>query len=297
MTPSRRKPSDSKSKAGRTPIDEPAMRAAEELPIDPAQEYSLETLGRLYAQAVAQHRGATGASPAVDAHQTPASPLADQAGSEPAAEAQGSDATRQRQSSGRRHEKPQVSHDGSLRVDAVPVTPTTILEALLFVGSADNTPISARKIASFIRGVSPAEIESAVAELNQAYECQQSAFRIIASEQGYRLAICDDLVPICARLRGRERPARLSQAAVEVMAVVAYHQPATAEEVDRLRNHQSGAILSQLVRRGLLSTHRDPQNPRIRCYSTTGRFLSLFGLDSVTDLPQADSDDVFELPS
>jgi segregation and condensation protein B len=88
----------------------------------------------------------------------------------------------------------------------------------------------------------------------------------------------------------------LSQAAIEVLAVVAYHQPATAEEVDRLRNHHSSAILNQLVRRDLLAVHRDPHDKRTRRYTTTDRVLSLFGLDAIADLPQAEFEEDLELP-
>jgi segregation and condensation protein B len=101
------------------------------------------------------------------------------------------------------------------------------------------------------------------------------------------MALEADLNPIREHFLGRIREARLGGAAIEVLAIVAYHQPVTLEEVDRLRNRQSAPVLNLLVRRELLQVERDAENRRIRRYRTTSRFLSLFGMDSIEDLPQA----------
>jgi segregation and condensation protein B len=157
---------------------------------------------------------------------------------------------------------------------------------MLFVGLKEGE-ITARHAASLIRGVSPQEIETLVDELNASYEADQSAFRIRQSSNGYRLVLESELEPIREQFLGRIREARLGGAAIEVLAIVAYHQPVTMEEVDRLRNRQSGPVLNLLVRRELLQVERDGDNRRIRRYRTTPRFLSLFGMDSIEDLPQA----------
>ena len=165
---------------------------------------------------------------------------------------------------------------------------------MLFVGNESDAGLTARKAASLIRGVSPAEVEQLVAELNQEYAADRAAYRIIQNDDTFRLQLCDDLNEIRARLHGRIRKAHLSHAAIEVLAVVAYHQPATTEEVDRLRNHKSGPILNQLVRRELLSVVREDTDRHIRRYVTTERFLGLFGLESIDDLPQAHIDNELE---
>ncbi len=90
------------------------------------------------------------------------------------------------------------------------------------------------------------------------------------------------------RVLGRSRQARLSQAAVETLAIVAYRQPISAEEVNRLRGVPSGGVLSHLVRRRLLCLERPAHAPRKAYYRTTERFLELFGLQSLADLPQSE---------
>ena len=76
-------------------------------------------------------------------------------------------------------------------------------------------------------------------------------------------------------------------AAVEVLSLVAYNQPITSEKISALRGHPSGAIVSQLVRRQLLQMKRPKESPRTPVYHTTPRFLRLFGLEDLEDLPQA----------
>jgi segregation and condensation protein B len=90
---------------------------------------------------------------------------------------------------------------------------------------------------------------------------------------------------------GRIREARLSQAAVDVLAIVAYRQPITAEQVRALRDKPSGRLLSQLVRRGLLRVERGEAPPHKLQYATAPRFLELFGLGSLEDLPQSEDPD------
>jgi segregation and condensation protein B len=88
-------------------------------------------------------------------------------------------------------------------------------------------------------------------------------------------------------LHGRQREARLSPAAIDVLALVAYRQPATRQEIDNLRGADSGALLRQLVRRNLIAVvQRGDGQHREVSYGTTPRFLELFQLQSLDDLPQ-----------
>jgi segregation and condensation protein B len=86
------------------------------------------------------------------------------------------------------------------------------------------------------------------------------------------------------------REARLSPAAIDVLALVAYRQPATKQEIDSIRGTESGHLLRQLVRRRLIDiVHRTEsllEKKREVSYGTTERFLELFGLKSLDDLPQ-----------
>ena len=79
---------------------------------------------------------------------------------------------------------------------------------------------------------------------------------------------------------------RLSQEALEVLAVVAYHQPIKQSRVEELGKPGCGAVLRQLVRRELLVVERDPAQPREISYKTTPRFLSLFGIRNLDELPR-----------
>jgi segregation and condensation protein B len=160
------------------------------------------------------------------------------------------------------------------------------VEALLFVGRPDNAPLSARELASAMRNVSPSEVEAVIEELNRCYEQDGSPYVILGSATGYNL----DLLPQFDRARdryfGRVREARLSPAALEVLSIVAYHQPVTVAGTNELRGKPSGPILATLVRRQLLRIDRAEQRGSSPTYSTTPRFLRLFGLESLSALPQ-----------
>lgn len=172
-------------------------------------------------------------------------------------------------------------------VDACEVSPRTILEAMLFVGSPANEPLSSEQVASLMRGVRAAEIDQLVGILNHAYLERGCPYEIISEGAGYRLVLRSEFHRVRDRFYGKVRQAKLSQAAIEVLSLVAYNQPLSADDVSKLRNASSGAILSQLVRRELLRLDRsDPEHRRGRYY-TTPKFLRLFGLESLEDLPQS----------
>ncbi len=170
--------------------------------------------------------------------------------------------------------------------DGCELSPRTILEAMLFVGHPANEPLSAAQVAGMMRGVRPAEIDEAVSELNEQYARNDCPYAIVSQGAGYVLALRDEFAALRDKFHGRLRQARLSPAALEVLALVAYNQPLTSEDVARLRGRTSGPILAQLVRRQLLRLERPPATPRRARYFTTARFLKLFGLESLDDLPR-----------
>ncbi len=182
---------------------------------------------------------------------------------------------------------PQASDELS-EADVCPVSPRTIVEAMLFVGRPNNLPLSPRELAAVIRGVSPREVESIVSELNDQYDRDAAAFHIASEGGGFRMALRDDLHRVRDRFYGKVRAARLSQAAVDVLSIVAYNQPVGIDKVNELRGKPSGAIMAQLVRRRLVRLERPPESPRKPHYWTTERFLKLFHLDDLKDLPRAE---------
>ena len=170
--------------------------------------------------------------------------------------------------------------------DACELSPTTILEALLFVGSSTNEQLTAEKAASVMRGVKPDEIDDLVAQLNRKYGAEGCPYQVTALGSAYRMSLRDEFRPLREKFYGKVREAKLSQPAIDVLSLVAYNQGVTREEVDEMRSKPSGPILNQLVRRRLLRVQPDPENRRVKCYQTTERFLQLFGLSSIDDLPQ-----------
>jgi len=171
--------------------------------------------------------------------------------------------------------------------DPVPISPRAIFEALLFVGHPRNLPLTSDEAASLMRGVSAGEVDLLVEALNRDYGRWRCPYRIVREQGGWRLELRDEYKALRDRFHGKVREARLSQAAVDVLAIVAYNQPVTRDEVTGLRGTPSGPVLAQLVRRLLLRLERPEAKPRTPRYYTTERFLRLFGLGSLEDLPQS----------
>jgi segregation and condensation protein B len=172
--------------------------------------------------------------------------------------------------------------------DACPISPLSILEAMLFVGNRDNRPLSAAKAAELMRDVQAEEIPALVDELNNRYDADACPYQIIGLGDGYRLALKKTYSALLNKFYGRIRETRLSQAAIDVLAIVAYQQPLTGERVSHLRGKPSSHILTQLVRRGLLRIERHEGKRRTHSYCTTERFLRLFNLKSLDDLPRGE---------
>jgi segregation and condensation protein B len=167
---------------------------------------------------------------------------------------------------------------------AAPPPPERIIEAMLFVG---GSPLTATRAAEAIRGLTDEEFQQAIDTLARAYRQQGRPYQIQLQEQGFVLSLRPRFRPVLERLYGAGREARLSAAALDVLALVAYRQPVTKQEIDSLRGHESGALLRQLVRRGLLAiVQRGEADHGEVAYGTTPRFLELFDLQSLDDLPQ-----------
>lgn len=195
--------------------------------------------------------------------------------------------------------------------DPVEITPRSIVEAMLFVGHPQNEPLTAKEVAGLMRGVRPAEIDEAVAELNAEYDRTQAPYQVASVGPGYRLELRPQYQPLRNNFYGKVKAARLTQAAVDVLAIVAYNQPISRAQVDQMRGKPSGGVLSQLVRRELLllervtqeaapaeesaddaagkrrKSRKKPRKTILAQYRTTERFLDLFGLESLSELPQS----------
>ena len=177
-----------------------------------------------------------------------------------------------------------------------PISPESIVESMLFVGAPRDVKLNSRKIAAVLRDVSPKEVTKIVGELNQRYEKDNAAYRIKVDGGVFEMVLDPKLLDFQQEFFGRNREVRLSQAAIEVMAVVAYNQPITREQVEVLRGKPSGGVLNQLLKRQLLQETRDEKKPKVKFYCTADRFLDLFELEELADLPQShDMADIADL--
>jgi segregation and condensation protein B len=173
--------------------------------------------------------------------------------------------------------------------DQCPITPLSILEAVLFVGRPDSQPIDADAVAGMMRGVRSAEIEQLVGELNEIYSSQGHVLRIVASGGGFRMQLADEFASISDRFYGSVREIKLTQAAIDCLAIIAYRPGITREELEQQRGQASGSILNQMVRRQLVEMRREGgKKDRTRKYYPTERLLSLAGIDSLDELPLAE---------
>jgi segregation and condensation protein B len=157
-----------------------------------------------------------------------------------------------------------------------------IVEALLL---AAREPLTAAQIGRAVPGLNAAGAREVLAELRAEYDRDERGFALCEVGGGYQLRTRPEHAEFVQRLE-LERPARLSRAALETLAVVAYRQPVTRAEVEHVRGVDCGPVLRNLLERHLLrlAGHREvPGRPML--YGTTRRFLEVFGLASLEDLP------------
>ncbi len=167
------------------------------------------------------------------------------------------------------------------------VTPTQVIEAALFVG---GQPLTAGKLYALLRGaITVEQVPELIDELNTLYAAQERPYEVRLGDGGYRLELRPEYDRLRARVFGQgPREVRLSQDLLEVLALVAYRQPITQAEIEALGKAGPGNQLRQLLRRELIQLERDPEQPKEVRYRTTDRFLSVFGLANLADLPQPD---------
>jgi segregation and condensation protein B len=158
----------------------------------------------------------------------------------------------------------------------------SIAEALIL---ASSEPISIARLAKLIPRCTPAKARTLVDDLNAEYVAQQRAFEICEVSGGYQMRTHSEYASYLQQLRST-RPLRLSNAALETLAIVAYRQPLTRAEVENVRGVDAGPVMRSLLERKLLKLagHREvPGRPML--YATTKRFLEVFGLADLEDLP------------
>jgi segregation and condensation protein B len=167
-----------------------------------------------------------------------------------------------------------------------------IVEALLF---ASHTPLSAAELARADAGLDEEQVERAVAELRHEYAREQRAFDIVEIAGGYQLLTRPEYAAVLERFDAVPHPTRLSNPALETLAIVAYRQPVTRGTIEAIRGVSSDASLATLKARGLVAEAGRADTPgRPVLWITTQRFLQHFGLERPADLPALPED--LELP-
>jgi len=167
------------------------------------------------------------------------------------------------------------------------ITARQVIEAAIFVG---GDPLTSKKLCYMLKGDYDLDaVERTIEHLNLQYVDEARPYEIRLGEGGYRMVLREEFERIRNRVFGiGPREVKLSQDVLEVLALVAYRQPITPEEIEELGKEKPGPLLRQLLRRELISLDRDPENRKRVTYSTSKRFLSLFGIGSLDELPQAD---------
>jgi segregation and condensation protein B len=161
---------------------------------------------------------------------------------------------------------------------------TAVAEAALLLA---DEPLPARRLAAVAGLAGAAEARQVVARLRDLYERDGSAFQIEELAGGYQLLTRPAFHPWLVRFRRTAPDPRLTPALLETLAVVAYRQPVVRADIDAVRGVSSAEMLRQLMERGLVRVAgRDESLGRPQLYATTKKFLQLFWLNSLDDLPQ-----------
>jgi segregation and condensation protein B len=160
------------------------------------------------------------------------------------------------------------------------------LEALLF---STHHPLTAGRLAELLDLESTKPIRRAIKELNEQYVTSDRSFRVEQVAGGYQLLTVPEFGEILKTLHQREVDAKLTKAALETLAIIAYKQPILRADVEAIRGVACGETIRSLMEKHLVKIAGRAEVPgRPILYGTTKRFLELFGLNSLKDLPQAD---------
>ncbi len=160
----------------------------------------------------------------------------------------------------------------------------SVVEGLIF---AHAEPLGARDLAVVVKDAPVETIESVLEELESEYHERARGFQLCRVAGGYQFRSLPEIAPWILEMK-KTKPARLSRAALETLAIVAYNQPVTKSRIEQIRGVESSATLKSLLDRGLAEVVGRKDVPgRPMLYGTTHRFLEIFGLPDLASLPPA----------
>lgn len=167
-----------------------------------------------------------------------------------------------------------------------------ILEGILFVMGDEGCDL---KTLSEIMGISEEEVKNLLKELKKNYEAKDRGLRISYLGDAFKLTTKQEHKKYYESLAVNPSTNKLSQAALETLAIIAYNQPITNPEVSEIRGVQSGQIIRKLVAKGLLKeVGKSELAGRPNLYRTTSEFLDYFGLATIEDLPNIEIEETKE---
>lgn len=156
------------------------------------------------------------------------------------------------------------------------------LEALLFVS---DEPVSAARLSEIVQAT-PGEVDTTLVALAEEYRSSERGFQLREVAGGWRMYTSPTHHDIVERYILSWDTRRLSQAALETLAVVAYHQPVTRNGINSIRGVNSEGVISSLIEKGLVrEVGRDRNQNNAIIYATTRTFLEKFGLRDISELP------------
>lgn len=181
----------------------------------------------------------------------------------------------------------EVEADSSADAAEEPAVDLRVVEALLL---STHHPLTPARLIELMDLPSVKVVRKAVKTLNQQYADTGRAFRVEQVAGGYQILTLPELGDHVKKLQQREADARLTKAAIETLAIVAYKQPILRADVEAIRGVASGETIRSLMEKHLVKIAGRSEEPgRPILYGTTKRFLELFGLNSLKDLPQPDA--------
>lgn len=167
----------------------------------------------------------------------------------------------------------------------------SVIESLIF---SSDEPIASTDIIKAIQGIdgeeiniSVDEIEQTIDQLNEKYVEQNTSFKIIKIANGFLFATMPENAKYIGYLSSEKSKRRMSQAALESLAIIAYKQPITKPELESIRGVNSDYIIATLLEKNLIAIKgRTETIGRPLLYATTDQFLVYFGLNKLSDLPK-----------
>ena len=180
-----------------------------------------------------------------------------------------------------------AAETGSMLVsDGDELTAESVVEALLF---STDAPLPANKLAQLVGVGDARDMRRHIESLNRRYEQTGASFRIEAIANGFQMLTLPAYASWLGKLRKARSESRLSPAALETLAIVAYKQPVLRADIEAIRGVAVGDMLVRLREMNLVRiVGRAEEIGRPLLYGTTRRFLEVFGLGSIKDLPQVD---------